>query len=447
MAEVEWKLGHQEVLHRSLSTRDLVIYGLMFVAPVAPFSLFGIIWAGAGGMVPLVYLVAFVSMIFTATSYATMSRAFPSAGSVYTYVQQGLGDFAGFIAGWLILLDYILVPALLYVISTLALKALAPEIPQVVTLAILVSFNTVINVRGVKFGAKLNRFTLVMQLASLTMFLGLGLYALYFGAGSGAMTLAPFYNPSAFSVTAIIGATSIAVMSFLGFDGISTLAEENKSGVKSIGRAMIITLAIVGFLFVFQTWVAAELSQGSHFIEPELAIYQLAQTVGGTPLRLLIAGMTVISAGLGGAAVAQAAVARILFAMARDKKLPTILARVHSQYKTPHVSTIFVAVVSFVIGWAYSTGLDNLSRLVNFGALSALMLLHVAVINYFFIRMRERKITLHLVFPILGLIILAYILFHLDRVAQIIGLCWILVGLAYYVVLGLKGRARLPSEF
>ena len=91
-----------------MSTRDLVIYGMIFMVPIAPFSVFGFVWNDARGMVPLAYVVGLVGMYFTAMSYASMSRAFPMAGSVYSYVQRGLHDIAGFFAGWLILLDYIL---------------------------------------------------------------------------------------------------------------------------------------------------------------------------------------------------------------------------------------------------------------------------------------------------------------------------------------------------
>ena len=124
MPELE-QYGYKQQLQRGLTTRDLVVYGLMFIPPIAPYALFGIVWQSAKGMVPLAYLVGLFGMLFTAMSYATMSREIPLAGSVYTYAQKGLHELAGFFAGWLILLDYILAPALLYVISALALKSMA----------------------------------------------------------------------------------------------------------------------------------------------------------------------------------------------------------------------------------------------------------------------------------------------------------------------------------
>ena len=103
--------GYKQQLSRALTTRDLVVYGMIFMVPIAPFSPFGFVWHDAKGMVPLAYLIGLVGMFFTAMSYAEMSRAFPLAGSVYTYAQRGLHELAGFFSGWLILLDYILVPA------------------------------------------------------------------------------------------------------------------------------------------------------------------------------------------------------------------------------------------------------------------------------------------------------------------------------------------------
>ena len=116
------EFGYREQLNRALSTRDLVIYGMIFMVPIAPYSPFGFVWNDARGMVPLAYLVGLIGMLFTAMSYAEMSRAFPLAGSVYTYAQRGLSEIAGFFSGWLILLDYILVPALLYLFSAAALN-------------------------------------------------------------------------------------------------------------------------------------------------------------------------------------------------------------------------------------------------------------------------------------------------------------------------------------
>ena len=171
------EFGYKDQLHRALTTKDLVIYGLIFMVPIAPYSVFGFVYNDAKGMVPLAYLVGLVGMFFTALSYAAMSRAFPLAGSVYTYAQRGLHEIAGFFSGWLILLDYILVPSLLYLFSAVALRPILPNVPAWAWLAAFVSFNAAVNFVGIQFTARVNRYMLIMELAVLALFVVLGLVA------------------------------------------------------------------------------------------------------------------------------------------------------------------------------------------------------------------------------------------------------------------------------
>jgi amino acid transporter len=438
------QFGYRQQLKRALSTRDLVVYGMIFMVPIAPFSVFGFVWKDARGMVPLAYLVGLVGMYFTAMSYASMSRAFPMAGSVYSYVQRGLHDVAGFFSGWLILLDYILVPALLYIFSAVALRPLFPTVPGWIWLAGFVTFNAVVNLLGVQLTARVNRGMLVMELATLALFVVVGLAALHAGQGAGGLTLRPIYNPSQFSLATVAGATSIAVLSFLGFDGISTLAEESRGGRNSVGRATVLALLLVGVLFIAQTWIATDLAQGMRFSSAETAFYEIAERAGGPWLRTIVLGAVVLATGVANAMAAQAAVSRVLFAMARDGKLPAILARIHPRYQTPYVSTLAVAAVSLLVGLLFANHADELSRIVNFGALSGFVLLHISVINHFFIRGKSRDWLQHLLMPLGGLLVICYVLFEMDRSAKIMGASWIAVGVGYFLLL--KFAFKKPSS-
>jgi amino acid transporter len=391
-------------------------------------------------MVPLAYLVGLIGMFFTALSYAAMSRAFPLAGSVYAYAHRGLHEVAGFFSGWLILLDYILVPSLLYLISAAALRPIFPAVPAWGWLVGFISLNGIVNVLGIEFTARVNRYMLVMELVTLGLFVVLGLIALYGGAGAGGLTVRPIYDPGVFSWSTVAGATSIAVLSFLGFDGISTLAEENRGNQNAVGRATVMSLILVGALFMLQTWVATDLARGMSFASPDTAFYEVAQRAGGSWLRLVTILATVIASAAANAMAAQAAVARILFAMARDGKLPAILARVHPRYKTPYVSTLTVALVSLLVGLVFGDRLDDLSRVVNFGALTGFVLLHLSVINHYFYRSRSGDWLRHIVFPLTGLAIIVYVLYEMDRAAKILGACWIAIGAAYYLVLTLRSK-------
>jgi amino acid transporter len=441
------EFGYKEQLHRVLTTKDLIVYGMVFMVPIAPYSVFGFVWNDAKGMVPLAYLVGLIGMFFTALSYAAMSRAFPLAGSVYTYAHRGLHEIAGFFSGWLILLDYILVPSLLYLFSAVALRPIFPAVPAWVWLAGFISFNAVVNLLGIEFTARVNRYMLVMELVTLALFVVLGLIALYGGAGAGGLTLKPIYDPKVFSLSTVAGATSIAVLSFLGFDGISTLSEESRGNQNAVGRATVLALLLVGALFMLQTWIATDLARGLHFASPETAFYEVAERAGGAWLRLITILAVVIASAIANAKAAQAAVSRILFAMARDGKLPAILAKVHPRFKTPYVSTLAVAVVSLVVGLFFSERVDDLTRVVNFGALTGFVLLHLSVINHYFYRQRSGDWMRHVVFPLLGLAIIVYVLYEMDRAAKILGAWWIAIGVLYYLILAFRAKKPVALEF
>jgi amino acid transporter len=440
------QFGYQQQLRRVLSTRDLIIYGLIFMVPIAPFGVYGFVWNDARGMVPLAYLVGLVGMFFTAMSYAAMSRAFPVAGSVYSYAQRGLSDIAGFFAGWLILLDYILVPALLYLFSAIALQPLFPAVPQWIWLVSFVAFNAVVNLIGIEFGARANRYMLAIELVVLALFVVLGLVALYGGHGAGRLTLKPVYDPGVFSIATVAGATSIAVLSFLGFDGISTLSEENTGDRASVGRATLLSLLLVGALFLLQTWIATDLSQGMQFSSPGTAFYEIVRVAGGVWLERITLLAVVLASGIANAMAAQAATARILFAMARDRKLPAVLARIHPRYQTPYVSTLAVAAVSLLVGLLFARRVDDLTRVVNFGALSSFLLLHLSVVNHYLIRQRSGQWLRHLLFPLIGFLVIAYVLYEMDNSAKIMGACWIAIGIIYYLVLTVVLRRSTALE-
>jgi amino acid transporter len=268
------------------------------------------------------------------------------------------------------------------------------------------------------------------------------LLALHSGAGAGGLTLKPIYDPQVFSLSTVAGATSIAVLSFLGFDGISTLSEESRANQNAVGRATVLSLMLVGALFMLQTWVAADLARGMRLAAPETAFYEIAERAGGPWLRLVTILAIVIAQAIANAMAAQAAVSRILFAMARDGKLPGVLAKVHPRYKTPYVSTLSVAVVSLLVGLLFAERVDDLTQIVNFGALTGFVLLHLSVMNHYFFRRGSGDWLRHLVFPLTGLTIIVYVLYEMDRAAKVLGACWIAIGAVYYLVLAFRNKTN-----
>ncbi|MBP0723945.1 APC family permease [Bacillus sp. RG28] len=429
------KFGYKQELKRTLSFWDLLIYGLIFLVPIAPFGVYGYISDASKGMVPLAYIIGMVGMIFTAFSYAQMSKAFPVAGSVYAYAQHGLNRHIGFIAGWSILLDYILIPALTYAVSAVSLTAFIPALPVWFWLVFFIIFNTMINIRGIEFTARANKIILVLEFAVLITFIVAGLIALNKGVNHSSLTIKPLYDSSKFNLQLVMGAVSIAVLSFLGFDAISTLSEEVKGGRKLVGKATVCALLVVGTLFIVQTWIASDLGRGLKLDNLDTAFYQIAELAGGSWLKNLTILATAFSWGIASALASQAAISRLLFSMGRDRNLPHILAKVHPKFKTPYISTIFVAIISFIVGLAFITHIDLLTNIINFGALSGFLLLHVSVINHYMIRQKSKQFIKHLVFPIIGFIVIGYVLMGMNHLALVVGITWIVVGIIYNFIL------------
>jgi amino acid transporter len=447
------QFGYTQELKRTLKFSDLVIYGLIFMVPIAPFAIFGGVFQASGGMPPLVYIIALVAMLLSANSYAQMAQAFPMSGSVYTYAGRGIARPVGFVAGWMILLDYVLIPALLYLAAALAMNGIVPFIPLWVWLVAFVALNTLINYLGIQLTALVNKWMLALELVVLVIFLVVGIVALLQGKGQG-FSFDSFFNPQTATFGLLFGAASIAVLSFLGFDAISTLAEENAGPSKQLGRSMFAALLLVGVLFVVQTWVASMLVEDPAALiangDPMgTAFYEAAANAGGPIMFILTAATTAIAWGFANALVAQAATSRLLFAMARDGQLPKFLSKVSARHSVPVNATFLVAGISLVLG-IYLTilpdGLIAISALVNFGALTAFLVLNFTVVWHFIVKQKSRRWFIHLVFPVLGFVILAFVLYNARASAQILGVVWLAIGIVAAILLARRGRLSDPTR-
>jgi len=436
-------LGYRPELKRALSVADLVVYGLIFISPIAPFSSFGIVFNAAHGMVALVYAIGLVAMSLTAISYMTMSEAFPVAGSVYSYARLGIGEAAGFLAGWALLLDYLLIPSLAYLACGIALKDAWALPPVWSWLVLFLAINTALNLGGIDNVARANRALLALQGALLALFLVFAIRGIARGAGGAHLALQPFFDPKQFSAGLVFGAVSLGVLSFLGFDGISTLAEEAKGGRKSVGKATAIALGLSAVLFILQTYVAGLFVLGRTQLPPGqptyAAFYAIAGTAGGDWLRLATSVLGVVFAGAAGALAAQAATARLLFAMARDRRLPAFLAHVSARHKVPNRALLLVAALTLAIGIAFVSRIELLVSIVSFGALAGFVMLHVSVVVHFIVRQRSRAFVRHLVVPVLGAAVLLYVMVNMDWSAKVVGLSWLALGLLLYLASRLRG--------
>lgn len=441
--------GPGPVLRRHLSLRDLVVYGLLFIGPLAPVGVFGVLSARTDGAVALVYLVATAAMALTAWSYAAMSRAVPEAGAVFAYARAGLGEAAGFLAGWLAMLDYLLIPSVACLFSGIALHALVPTVPAWVFTAVAFGVSTTANLSGVRQAARVGILVLGAELAVLAAFVLFAVAALgtrgpvqpvwspWLGTGDGAWTGLP-------------AGVSVAVLSYLGFDAIAGFAEEVTGDRREVGRAIAVCLATAGVLFVTQVWLAGVLSPltpealAAHPEGQGTAFYDMVRVTLGGGMTTLLALTKAIGPAFA-AMAAQAASARLLFGMARDGHLPAALATVDVRTGVPSAALLASGAVTLVVSlWAARRpdGLEVLVSVVDIGALAAFALLHAAVLGYFRCQHDGRWSLPHAVVPLAGIAVVAWVLVGASSLAHLVGALWLATGV---VVLAVRRRQRRES--
>ena len=432
-------------LQRSLGYWDLVLYGLAYIAPFAPLSTLGFVWEESNGLIVLAYLLGGVCMYFTAQSYATMTEALPTAGSVYGFARSSLGAYPGFIAGWMILLDYLLIPAFVYVLMAVALETLLPGVDRGVWIVSLVAVTTCVNWFGITVTSRANFISVALQVVILSGFVVLCVLALYGGKGNGGLTLRPVYDAAAFDAARIFSATSICIMSFLGFDAVSTLAEEVAGHDRRVvGRAIIMVLLLSAIFFVAVTWVFGNLLPGVTLRDPAAAIYELAAWATGPWTAAVLAWAYATIVGLSNALPMQVGVARVVFAMGRDRQLPAVMARIHPRHHTPYVGMLVTAVISLAVALYMKNKLDELASIVNFGALSGFTFLHISVLARFVLKQGSHAWIRHGLVPVCGIIVVLAVFSGMSALAVEVGCIWLAGGLVYGAVLRAGQRQEPP---
>ena len=422
-------------LRRSLSRRDLIVYGLLFIGPLAPVGVFGVLDARTNGAVALVYAVATVAMAFTAWSYAQMSAVVPHAGSVFAYVTEGVGRGAGFLAGWLAMLDYLLIPSVAYLFSGIALHALIPAVPAWTFTVVAFAITTALNLAGVGVAARAGLIVLVAEVVVLAAFVVCAIFVLAVH-GPARPWMAPFTGAASVDPFAIAGAMSVAVLSYLGFDAIASFAEETTGDSRQVGSAILFCLGAAGVLFVAQSYLAGVVSPldpadlAARPAAQGTAFYDLTRMAIAPWLATLLAATKAIGPAFA-AMTGQAAAARLLFGMARDGRLPRALATVDARHGVPRISLLTAAALTLIVSvWAArrDDGLDVLVSIVDVGALAAFTLLHVSVVGYFVVRQKAVARMAHRVVPVLGAVVTISVLAAAGALAKLIGLAWLAGG-------------------
>lgn len=419
--------GQKPHLRRALGLWDLVFYGIILIQPTAPMPIFGVISQEARGHVVTTILIAMCAMLFTAISYGRMARAYPSAGSAYTYVGREIHSGLGFVTGWSMAMDYMLNPIICTIWCSKAAMNIAPEIPYAGWAIFFAVLFTVLNLQGIRSSARTNEFLVAaMSVVLIYFFIATARYILHLPSVSYTK---PFYDPANFSWGAISTGTSVAVLTYIGFDGISTLSEEVRNPRRNILLATVLTCLITGVLATLEVY-AAQLVWPDFQSYPDVdtAIAFVSGRAGGA-LLFQVVNATLLVATIGSGMGSQLAAARLLYGMGRDNTIPKgFFGVIEAKRGVPRNNVLFTGALALCGAFLMSYQLG--AELLNFGAFIAFMGVNAAAFTHYFLRQSEKKLG-YLLPPVLGFVICLYIWLSLRTPAKVAGGIWLLVGIAY----------------
>jgi amino acid transporter len=434
-------------LRRVLTLKDLIVYGIVAVTPSAPVTVFGLASVMSRGHALDTILLAMCAMVLTAISYGRMSALYPSAGSAYTYVGRGLNPYLGFLAGWAMLLDYLVIPLFCVIYGTLAGQRLIPQIPYAVWAAFFAGSITFLNLVGIRSTTRANLALLTFMGAVLIGFIVMAIHFLIVHHGWGGLfSLKPFYDPGNFDFHSITTATSFAALTYLGFDAVTTLAEDAKNPRRDVLLATVLVCiftGIFGGLLVYLAQLAWPDFQA--FKNVETAFMDVTQLVGGGWLFQAMAILLVL-ANVGAGLTAQVGAARLLFGMGRDGALPgRVFAYLHPKRNVPSRNLWIIGVVAYVGSLLMNYELT--AEILNFGAFLGFMGVNFATFWQFYIvgqPQHKRHFVIDALLPGIGFLFCLGIWWGLATPAKLAGGVWFAVGLIYLVV-KTRGFRVLPQ--
>jgi putrescine importer len=419
----------QPHLRRVLGLSAIVIFGVAYMVPMTVFSTLGPVQEITQNHLPGAYVLTLIAMLFTAASYGHMARKYPVAGSAYTYAQRSFGGGVGFLTGWALLLDYILLPLINYMLVGLYLNAAFPAVPSWVFLIAALALVTGLNVTGINSVNKVNAILVASQFIFCVVFVAMSLRTVAGDGGTPSPMDGIFGNGAEFG-TLMTGA-AILCLSFLGFDAVSTLSEEAKEPRKNIPRGIFLVTLVGGLTFIALSLVAfLVVPDFKDFTDIATGSAEVVDKAGGAWLSNLFTA-AYVAGGIGSALASQASVSRILYTMGRDGVLPrSVFGVLSPKTETPVRATLVVAAVSLL---GLVLDLDFVISIISFGALAGFTLVNLSVIKSHFFDDGHRApadLLKFLIMPAIGFAVTAWLWTSLPRDAILIGLIWTAVGVA-----------------
>lgn len=442
----------EETLNRILPLSSLVFYGLAFMVPLTIFTTYGLATETTHGMVALTYLLTTSCMAFTAFSYVRMTKAYPVAGSVYTFVHKSINPHLGFMSGWTILIGYMFLPMLNYLVSSMYLSTAIPQVPQWVWIVAMIVIVTIVNHLGIRVTDLFNKGIVWLQIIFLAVFVIIVIKYIVGGGGAGTLLdVSAFVNTTelvkdGMGLPVLFTGASLLALSFLGFDAISTLSEEAVNPEKNIGRAIMIACVGAGTAFMVLTYIL-QLSWPTawfEMVDPDNS-YEVIQKVAGAGMAYFFTAAYSIGC-LASSISSVASASRVLYGMGRDQILPKkIFGYLNPKRKTPTYSIIIMGVISLA---ALFISLTTAASLLNFGALLGFTMVNISVIAHYFVREKQRRgkdLIRYLIAPLIGATFTLFIWVNLTATSKLLGFAWLGIGLIYLAITTRFFR-KLPVE-
>jgi len=434
----------QPKLKRVLGLWDLVYYGIILTSPIAVVPMFGEAQVLSQGHAVITLLAAMIAMTATAVSFGRMATVYPSAGSVYTYVSRGFNAQIGFVVGWAMFLEYLFQPLQNSLYAALTVQRLLPHVPFALLSAGAVGFMTLLCWFGIRTTARANQILLAFMSIVMIAFIFEALWYIFtHQQWHGLISAQPFYDPKTFSVRAIAAGTALAATTYIGFDGVSILAEEVENPRRNVLLASVLVCVFTGLFAAFQVYLAQRIWPDFRTLaNPETAFMDVARVAGGYHLFVGFAIVLLVSSLACGLAGLLGAV-RLLYGMGRDNILPRkIFGHLNAERGSPSYNVIIAGALAYLgtltMGWERSV------EILNFGALMAFMAVNLAAIRYFGFspEMKDkRKLFLDVIVPALGFLFCLVIFLGLQNSTLAAGAIWVGVG-ALYVLLKTKALGQ-----
>lgn len=430
-------------LKRSLRFRDLVLYGIILIQPTAPMPVFGVLYSKSNGHVTATILLALVAMLFTAISYGRMARMYPHGGSAFLYVGREIHPSLGYLTGWCLVMDYIINPLICTIWCSSAAMNFLPHIPYVAWAAFFAILFTTLNCNGIETSARINALmAAALGLVIVWVLVAAVRWLLAIAHPSAALFLDPLYNPSSFHSGAVLRGTATAVLTYIGFDGISTLTDEAKDPARSVPRAIVVTCLITGLLATIEVYFAQlAWPRGASFPDINTAYVYVSGRLGG-PILFAVVNSALLLATIGSGMASQLGAARLLYAMGQDGALPRrFFAGLSPNTRIPRNNVILIGAICLAgaMVFSYSLGAD----LLNFGALLAFMGVNVSSMLRAW-RERRWAAWFPMLLSVAGFATCSVLWWNLDPKAKIVGTLWACTGILLWLV-----RRRftvLPAE-